>query len=375
MKEEQNKNSVFQRFSKKFKRGGGLSGSMRGITKQKYSNSKGSWLDQWKPPHQQDANAPQQILLFKGDYHQEYETPEGKQEIPREYYVFYSHFVKHAYHGNGGGTTCGAGLALIPDEDGDLLVIPGTDPCVCCYHIEDGAPGIQRQKQFAFNAIRPGNFHRVPSANLNPKTNKPYMEWVSCMGKNCKHCKARVKKEYGLRVYWPMGIRFAEQLMAYEDSLLSMSCACGDSLIIEAFTCASCKDCVVDLTEEPMDAEQLHMMKVQPKTCPFCGHLDLLVPEKSCESCDSPEPLTIWDVILEVQKTGFQTDSSLMILGFTPLDEDTRSKLQDKMKPFDFAEGPLRVESPNAVCKRLQLQNPFPSESHSGSTERVNWKK
>lgn len=372
---EKEKKSVFDRFLQKSKRGGGLSGSLRGMAKQRPGANKGTWKDRWVPPQQSTTSVPEQILLFKGDYHQVYGTPEGDKEVTKEYYVYYSHFSAHANKGRGSGTQCAAGLFLVPNEDGDLVSIPGDGECVPCYNMNEGIPSVRVSRNFAFNAIRPGYFHKVPGPNINPRTKKPYMEWVRCQGKNCKHCKALVKKEYGLRVYWPMGIRFAEQLMAYEETKLSMVCKCGDALHIEGFTCSKCEECVVDLESDPMDDEQITAFRSQERACPYCGHVDLYVAQRSCETCGSAEGLTLWDVILEVTRTGDGTDSSLMILGFTALDEDTKSKLEEKMKPFDFENGPLRIESHEAVSKRLQLENPYVNRSQSGSTNRVNWKK
>lgn len=355
--------SVYDRFLKVKKTTRGL----RSDSRNKRGKGGGGFSDRFTPPKGEED--PASIVLFPGDYKIELKTPKRGDTVTmeREYYVVYEHFYATKMRG----VTCSAGLAL--EKDGDnYLVVPGNDDCVPCFHIEENDAGISRRRLCVFNGVLLGYFHLVDSDRTD-NDGKPYKEWKPCRGKRCKHCNNGIEKTYGRRVYWPLGSRFVDQLLAHEAKVLSKHCKCGGELEPIGFQCADCGEILLDLDEDPLDHEEIAAYRSKPAKCPNCGLRDIPEEVPECDSCNKPTPLTMWDVSMDVIRSGEGTDTNLMVTGWKPLDDKLLKRIEERMKPFDFAGRIYKKPEPAFQAKLLSLPNPF--EDGGGKRKgKVDWK-
>jgi hypothetical protein len=92
-----------------------------------------------------------------------------------------------------------------------------------------------------------------------------------------------------------------------------------------------------------------------------------------CDTCKKPTPLSLWDVELEVYKSGEGTQSVVMLAGFEPLSVKRKAQLKDLMaKPYDWDKvyKPLKLEE---QAKIHGVQNPFGSGGGDDETGSDDW--
>lgn len=303
------------------------------------SGGGGGFQDQFKPPSADDE--PVRIALFKPDEPYKIKLEyEGHKDIvlERDYGIVIEHFNASERKG----TRCTAGLRREDVEDGDWIISAGTAPCVPCYELDSGADNISIRKLHLFNLIVLGWFHEIKvkkdSKSKKAKDGKiEVTEYRKCRGKRCKYCKNGSEKTYGRRMFWPLGPMHVEQLVNIEQVNLGRKCKCGGKITPRAFICPECEDAVRDLEEDPIEEKgELKKLREEDHQCPHCDYNGPLVEFPECDNCSNPQPLTLWDVEMEIYKSGEKKSSVLQISDFAPLSVKKRAKIKEKMKPFEW---------------------------------------
>lgn len=343
-----------------------VANSMRKTTHRKRGGG-GGFGDRWFPPKTSEGDRPVGIVLFPGDY--KIPVALGKKgemdEMELQYYLTFEHY----YAAKKRGATCSAGLRVLPDGD-DFEITFGDNDCPACYHIEDGAGGINRRLMHVFNAVLLGHFHLVDSDRADDE-GKPYKDWVNCEGKRCKYCSSGSDRIYGRRVYWPMGSRFVNTLMTQTQTVLSSHCKCGGEIEPIGFQCPECSEVFRDLEEDPADDEELKVLRTKKVRCPNCKVVDIPEEVPECDSCKKATPLTMWDVQYKLARQGEGTDTTLMISEWKPLTDKLLAKIERHMKPYDFAGHLYKPPTPAHQASRLGVPNPFSEKGDKGG---VDWK-
>lgn len=342
-----------------------VASSMRRTSHRSRKGGGGGFGDRWFPPKTSEGARPQGVVLFPGKY--EIPVQLGKTDdmdvMNLEYYLTFEHFFAAKKRG----ATCAAGLRVMPDGD-DFELTFGDGQCPACYHIEDGAGGINRRLMHVFNAVLLGHFHLIDS-NRTDGEGKPYKDWVDCEGKRCKYCSSGSDRIYGRRVYWPMGSRFVNTLMTHSNTVLSGYCKCGGEIEPIGFQCPECEEVIRDLEEDPADNEELALLRSKKSKCPNCKVVDVPNEVPECDSCKKARPLTLWDVQFKLARQGEGTDTTLMISEWKPITEKLLAKIEKKMRPYDFAKGLYKPPTPAQQAKRLEVPNPFGEQDRGG----VDW--
>jgi hypothetical protein len=173
---------------------------------------------------------------------------------------------------------------------------------------------------------------------------------------------------YGALRYWSMGSQFRATLIHYAKKL-EKQCSCGGSIYTPIWECAACSRTVYDEYKDgELKPKEIAYYQSNKFECPFCGEFDFLVEVKECDKCQNPESLELWQVVLEVEKTGENTDSKLHVLGHTLAEDELDDELL-KLIPED--ERILeRVFLPLSVDEQIKVfglkSNPFAAEQARG---------
>lgn len=327
----------------------------------------GFYSEKWAPPRTYDDENGEKIVepsepiaLIEGNYNIKAMTNDGEKiEFEYPFWVYYDHYnaskgVKRR------SVACSAGLVLDLDESGQPVFDVGNGDCVPCHYIdEEGAGGkdgwLSRRRTIVFNAVVLRWFH---TKVVEKKT-----VFEPCTGRRCKLCEEGVKKQFGRRVFWPMGPIWAEYI-SEKQAQLENSCGCGGKLEYLGFTCPDCDNIIRDYEhEEPKDGEIATMLS-QEVECENCGNEVMANAEIECEDCDNPTSVSLWSVAMKPRRIGDKYTPDLE--GWRPLKDKELTALQE-YKPIDFT----KFLSPPSVKDQASwygLKNPF-EKDRSGSDE------
>lgn len=346
-------------------RGGRVGNHLKHTAKQpQRGGGGGGFGDRWTPPESGQALVP--ILLFPGTYSMAVKLPEGGAEkVKLPYAIVVEHYSKKS----NSFARCIAGLKYEQDAEEDLIIVPGDKPCVGCYEYAKGKQtGVSQRKLHVFNGILLADFHWVEQTS---RRGTKYKEPVQCTGKRCKLCKQGSEKSFGRRVFWPLGPSFVDMLGDFDMITLARECKCGGTIEPIAFECPECKMPFRDLEDDPVHNEeelmQLRMgiFNCQTDGCGYRGFMDE-VPE--CSDCRTAQPLKLWDVAMEVYRSGEGAQSSLQISRYKYYSPEKRAAIAELMKPID-PNNVYPILNLDAQAKRLGKDNPFNGTSNGAGSD------
>ena len=287
---------------------------------------------------------------------------EGKKPLvwERKYGVVFEHWNASANNGRGTSLRCTAGLQLENVPNQGEVIVPGTGQCVSCYEISSGANNISCRKLHLFNVVKLVYTHKVDSDRERKDGKGFYQEIVECTGKKCKLCKAGHERTFGRKMYWPLGPTHVEQLLDIQTMNLNRNCICGGRLKPRAFICPECEQVFRDLEEEPITEKgELKELRDQDYKCDKCNYEGPMVELPKCNKCKNPTPLTLWDVEMDVYKSGKNTSSVIQLAGFEPLTVERKAQLKELMRfPYDWD----KVSRPLTLDQQAKINgvdNPF----------------
>ena len=327
----------------------------------------GFFSEKWQPPHRytddngKEIRPPAEpIALIKGEHTIKAETKEGEAiEFEYPFWVYYDH-----YNGSKGvkrrSCSCSSGLVVDLDESGRPDFSYGTKPCIPCHYIdEEGAGGndgyLNRGRKVVFTAVVLKWFHL--------KKDGKNTGFEDCTGRSCKLCEAGAPRQFGRRVFWPMGPVWAEYIFE-KNATLQSSCGCGGNLEYLGFTCPECRQIIADYEHEPPKDGEIDALKSTDIDCPHCDETVRAHAELDCDECDSPSTVDLWSVVLKPVRIGEKYSPDLE--AWRPI-KDKEIEALAQFKPVDFSKflSPSKLED---QVKWYGLNNPFDKDS-SGSSE------
>lgn len=323
----------------------GFGKRMKKTARSRFGGGGGNFSDRFKIP-KSDEEQPK-ILFFKGRYPTEFQMPDGS--VVTEVYD-YGLVGEHFSKARNTGFTCTAGFSM--DEEG--YIGTGNKPCVGCYAFASKGKNFcgGARKVHVFNAILLEWFHIVDSAKKD-KEGKPYKEYVMCKGKRCRHCASGIERQFGRRVYVPMGSMFVNTLSDFDLYTLTDTCECGDQLRSISF---ECPECGYEFIDYPGQEEKVRFRESDQK-CPKCKKL--VEPKEffECDSCGDPRPLTLWNTWLQLFKSGEGVNTTLSVRRHGKVSDEMLEKVKDLMEPIDLD----RVYPKRSLvdqAKRLKIRLP-----------------
>lgn len=288
----------------------------------------GGFGARYKPPKAGERHTP--ILLFRGRYTIKLGQPDGSvREDVLDYDIRCEHFSKSAMTG----LTCTAGLV----EDNEGYIIEGNNPCVPCHEYrENGTKGMNARKIHIINGILLADFHLVDSdREIKDKPGEYYKDYVECLGRRCTHCKQGVDKTFGRAVYMPLGNNFVQQLADFDLVTLASECLCGGTLEPVGYVCPHCDMEFVDLETANVTDEELQQLREREFRCKHCGETNFMEEVSVCNQCDDPRPLTMWNTVMELYRSGEGVNTSLQIKKYRPVTEQELEAVKELMVPAD----------------------------------------
>jgi len=306
------------------------------VKNKKYTGGGGGSFSDRYAPQEGSAGKITPIVLFKAEYVTPIANEDGKGS--RKFESPYGLVMRHYHKSSNSFGRCSAGLMDIRDTDGNLIVDIGKKPCLGCYQASKGKDkGMAWAKKLhVFNGVLMAEFHLVDSDRKNDKTGDFYKDPVQCEGRGCKHCDKGIEKRFGRRVYWPVGPSFTEQLVDFADYTLSTSCKCGGEISVPAYECPKCGECYRDLEQNPANEEELEDIRMEMHKCGGCGFEGYMQAVNECNQCNKAEPLKLWDVKMELYKSGEGTNTSLQVRRFKAVTDEEWKKIEGVMNPVSL---------------------------------------
>jgi hypothetical protein len=295
----------------------------------------GSFSDRYTP-QKGAAGKITPIALFRAEYAIPVTLEDGqgsrKLELP------YGIVLRHYHKPSNRFCRCSAGLVDVRNSDGDVVVGEGKKPCLGCNESAKGKEtGMAWSKKLhVFNGILMADFHLVNSNRKNDRTGEYYKDPVQCEGRICKYCDLGTEKKFGRRVFWPVGKSFTEQLSDFVDFNLATNCNCGGVITIPAYECPNCGVCFRDLEAEPADKEELEELCLEMHKCRSCGETNYMDAVHECDACNKAQPLKLWDVKMELFRSGEGTATSLQFRRFKAVTPDEWKKVAPIMNQIDL---------------------------------------
>jgi len=286
--------------------------------------------------------------------------------------------------------------------------------CICCYKKNAGDKRISPKRDvYSLNALHLALYQKSPLLDAKGKPRRfehddpeggfkrgdKILSWQQIT-------RARDKKEalqelddrledktltMYRKKYIEVGSAHLQNLMVIDDMARSR-CSCGGSLEPVSFFCEKCEDELCNVEDANMTPEERDEYALERQRCTNCGHFGFPDQEYVCDECDEADPLTAFDVVATVRKTGEGTASTITVekvipvyeyefpdgTGLVEFDEDGDwiedadgnpvfeegvAKLRDNQLDFDKVHQPLDNDY---VANLLNCDNPYGS-SESGA--------
>ena len=230
-----------------------------------------------------------EVRLVNGEYEQEVwnaHTGEIMQDT-----LPYIEIRQHWDNKNRKSHLCSAGINDFEPE-----------PCVGCT-IQEGRSSVSR----VFTVIHLAHYHKTPFVKdgklIRNRAGEPVMIDKECEGNNCKMCNSGDEKFFGKRLHLKLGLQHFGQLVA-KVADLNQKCKCGGDIVESQFMCPHCEDILIDMGNPncTLTDREVYNARENGIHCDKCGYTVDLIPLPSCDSCEEPQPVTIFDVNTFVRK-------------------------------------------------------------------------
>jgi len=370
----------------------GLRSSVLGerANKKKGRGFRGGWQDRLDIP--KAATTP--ILLTSGEYEdiRPREIEENGGTPPHKHYAVYKfHTLKQGDAIRTG--KCRGGY------EGNL-------PCLACQQKAEGDNRVATKDQYSLNILhlaphvreqlkdKKGQPQRYDKDGEHHKRGDPIMVWREANSpKQLKEIRASAEEmlEAGelclyRKKFIQVGFGHLEHVMQI-DELASKRCLCGGELSPVAFHCRKCKEELLLVEETELTVEEIARYDQERQRCPSCGHFDFTERTVICNNCDAAQPMSIFDVVAFVRRSGEGTNSTVVCEKIVPVtefelldgsllletDEDGnpmmeaddewawREEVKKSRTQFDF-EQVHRPQDNEFVAAFLKVENPFRSD-------------
>ena len=381
------------------------------------SKSKGSVFALWKPPsftqsqpkltHAQMPHFAVPIVFIPGEYPDFY----NEQEPGRIEDAYHWRFHSYVHHAQSGGRSFQSYRKL------NCLSGPNRHapkPCIGCLKVDQkewDEKQYSTRSMFLFNIAHLVRYHEMPLVKngqiqyRQDDASKPVMIKKECHdscvastvywanrgdNKPCDGCQQNSPVVLGGHRYMELGKNHLNDVIKYNRDVLSKRClTCGGGLAEIGFMCQDCGTLVVDFATCGMTNQDIDNFRKSPFQCRSCGANGLPIPKYDCgyddqgftkvsQGCQDPKPVTLYDVVVWMQREGEGTGSSIAFKKYElithspsfPGQDGQPSDLTEHLKtvvprPFDFdsmfeqttAEQAKRLDQPDPYGPQQSQQN------------------
>lgn len=202
-------------------------------------------------------------------------------------------------------------------------------------------------------------FHLVERQSKNDK-DKTYRVRELCTGRGCEHCANKIPRVFGNRAFIDFSKKAWDDVVDPVLEQVEKVCRCGGDIYVPNYVCENCEATIIDLamtcevcrnqgltpiddividaerqvaicqtcdTEwsmlESMD-ENLASAVNEKYNCQECNHVGYPAANLLCTSCDSPDPMELFDSQFTIKKISEEKTSGLEITNWEIKDPDPR---------------------------------------------------
>lgn len=231
---------------------------------------------------------------------------------------------------------CSAGFREYKDENGFVSIGTGDEACNSCTQArvfadwDDDNPPIGETKPISmgwssttrvYTVVILAWYHRVPTGRKNRK-NFPIYNYEACKGKTCDLCKdTKNTRFFGQEAFIELGRNHSATLDEIEEETIGRKCRCGGDIETTGFKCTheGC-DASFEVDWNLLDGAEKARLLYDDETCEVCGvsnhHLELI----ACSKCATPEPLSLWDMVLWMERSGTNKETVVTLKHYVPID-------------------------------------------------------
>lgn len=383
----------------------GLRASVRGErTDRKKSGWKGGYRDRLDIPKGEATP----VLFTKGEYLDERPKEikdNGGAPPTKHYHVHKSHGFKLSQN-DYRSARCVAGYVAEHDA---------TDTCMACRRKAEGDNRVGTRDVYSLNCVqlalhqkvelrdRDGKIIRFDEDGKNHKRGDTIMTWEEITAaRDLRDAKQELEErlEAGVlslyrKKFVQVGLGHLDNIMAI-DEIAARKCKCGGKLEPISFNCAKCGELLVDVVDANLDKKEVDRFDAERQRCKKCDSFAFAERVMQCNECDNPSPLSIFDVVAFLRKSGEGTSSTIVCEQVVPLTEFTLAngayllKIDDRDNSFatdddgafvldeDFAKVTTqfdfdtvhRVSDNDYICQVLRVENEMGSRGGTGGGSR-----
>jgi hypothetical protein len=287
-------------------------------------------------------------------------------------------------------------------------------PCIGCYSHDHGNKDSRSKDNWALNMAHLGWYHLMPllkdgQIQMKRDNSGPVMVKQPCLTympqnlylgraiqsgrvppqiaknyKQCEGCQQKLEFVWGDHRVLQVGFKHLKNIFEVDDKIGKVCVTCGTSILRVAFDCEKCGIELLDLSQVQWTNDQIEQYSKTPAQC-NCGHMGTPQSAYECgydenyskiaQSCQNPQKMTIFDVVLYVQREGESTESEIVVKRYTPIvqfvTQDNRplaDHLNEIVKePFNLPEM-YKPESVDDQAETVKVENPYaPQQPQYGS--------
>lgn len=326
--------------------------------------------DEFKP----SETTPDLVRLIPGEFKVPLVDEEGnvyEETLP------WWQFVEHFHGPLSTSITCSAG----PNRYSKLK----RDPCHGCdmywedWELRKAAPRGQKgpnrvsmRDMFVYTVLDMGTFHKMESTDsdgnirTNPKTDKPYYNWVKCTQTGCQGCALGKESKVGHVMPWPMGRNHFESLDTYAEYVGAScrTCCTRDSIKSLMWQCGNgeCGELIVNMSTTNYQPDQIKEMTSEPFVCSLCQVKSYLIEVFECSTCkqtgNEAERATIFDVDLKVQRVrSKEAKGTQLIIPATSDPKPVDPQFEELVKSLPL-DGQYSPTAPDRQAQRFKISAP-----------------
>jgi hypothetical protein len=376
------------------------------------NRGKGGYYSAWTPPSfdkiqgkitpQEAPHVAEAIVIIEGEYADPYDRHKiTNQPIVQPAYHY--RFHRYMYRGDNNKNmprtmTCLRG----PDPHNPQQCVP----CLMTDNKEWDEKSHGSRSNWVFNIAHLAPYHSVPlmkngQIQTRREDQRPIMVDRECRygtianrvysrnnNKQCEGCNAQAPTQLGSHRYWQIGKSHLNSLMDFNEKILGKICYYTNTGIIQTgFSCPRCQSRILDIASSQFTNDQIRQFAEDGQRCASCGHVDLPLPEyesgwdergyakiPNFQMPAGPDgkpakarPLTLFDVVLWIQREGESTESHPVITNWCRLTKfpsqngevDITKYVNESIVPETFDFDSLFSTTTEDQAKTLNRPNPY----------------
>lgn len=307
----------------------GLRRSVRAVKDAKGDSAAKGWSGSWRNRLDIPKDTSVDIILTRGTYANPYDLDADGEARPAHFHTEKMHQAKYRdKSGKEKFQMWRCALDVNPDAD-----------CLGCKLKAEGDSRLATREMFSFNLLHLDLYEQTAVIGRDgrpllfeegEKRGQPVMQWTAVdkpsrrrqIEANIHELLAAGTVQVFRKKYVQVGSGHRDALTAIDEKANDL-CNCGGDLFPASFICPFCEHVLADVEKDDMSEKEIQSWMNNRKKCPHCRQTGYPEVTFGCSQCDTPSPLTAFDVVATIRKVGQGAQSQIQIEKIVPLDKYT----------------------------------------------------